>query len=364
MTAVTHRSKLSFAWTVLCGAAVVLAELWLRSARARGARTCRETSGCSARRACARGECSGSERSRRIPKLDAVLLDEGHDAAREREMLVAFRSALAGDPTAEHLALTCGRSFCRLQIDRLPGTGMAWQQIDAAIRPEIAGELIIQTDAQGHHGYVYFLYPSPSCRSDSTRHESSKERAMRKKVSFVLTLAALMLGGLSAAAATYHTSTVGVALGGEYYSEVLCKGYHDPQNSYRMNGLIGGQSPFSPYPFLWIGGECRTVLGRMGAGNSSTHIPAPLAALRARSSTAQPRIQPPGRNRCDVLQLQHRERTRLLPGSSRLQLRRHVQRHALLQNRRGMGLLRRQPSLQPTNSALDYYGLVCGPATR
>lgn len=160
MTAVTHRSKLSFAWTVLCGAAVVLASygfgLHVLEARARAARLPDVPPGAHALVA----NAPGQNEAGRIPKLDAVLLDEGHDAAREREMLVAFRSALAGDPTAEHLALTCGRSFCRLQIDRLPGTGMAWQQIDAAIRPEIAGELIIQTDAQGHHGYVYFSLPT------------------------------------------------------------------------------------------------------------------------------------------------------------------------------------------------------------
>jgi hypothetical protein len=102
----------------------------------------------------------GQNQAGRISKLDAVLARDSHDDAREREKLAAFRSALAGDPSAEHLALACGRSFCRLQIDKLPGSGMGWHEIDTAIRPAIAGELIFQTDAVGHHGYVYFSLPN------------------------------------------------------------------------------------------------------------------------------------------------------------------------------------------------------------
>jgi hypothetical protein len=138
----------------LCGSATVLLG-YSRGADAHAAKLPHVPPGAHALMANAPGQNEGG----RIPKLDAMLANEGYDATRERENLAAFRSALDGDPSAEHLALACGRSFCRLQIDRLPGIGMPWQQIDAAIRPAIAGELIFQTDAEGHHGYVYFSLP-------------------------------------------------------------------------------------------------------------------------------------------------------------------------------------------------------------
>lgn len=188
---------------------------------------------------------------------------------------------------------------------------------------------------------------------------------MRKKVSFVLTLAALMLGGLSAAAATYHTSTVGVALGGEYYSEVLCKGYHDPQNSYRMNGLLGGQSPFSPYPFLWIGGECENGARTDGRGQlvdsytgaafcpSGTFIngaaaysnrQAGIGAMFFSCNTASGQdyyLGQAGYNYDGTYNGTRCSRTDV-----------------------AWGFFGGNRAANVTNSALDYYGLVCGPATR
>jgi hypothetical protein len=79
---------------------------------------------------------------------------------------------------------------------------------------------------------------------------------MRKKVWFVLTLAVLGLGGLSAASAGYNSGTVGVIVNGDYYFQLWCQGYHDPQNYYRMNGVLGGAKTTAPYKFQWIAAEC------------------------------------------------------------------------------------------------------------
>jgi hypothetical protein len=88
--------------------------------------------------------------------LEEALRIEGRDELRERDVLGRVRELLAGDPSSEHLDVRCGQSFCRLQIERTHTDGMPWHEIDDALRPLSSGETIIQTDANGAIGYVYF----------------------------------------------------------------------------------------------------------------------------------------------------------------------------------------------------------------
>jgi hypothetical protein len=88
--------------------------------------------------------------------LEEALRSEGRDELREREVLGRVRELLDGDPSRERLKARCGQSFCRLQIERTHAEGMPWHEIDDALRPLSSGETIIQTDANGAIGYVYF----------------------------------------------------------------------------------------------------------------------------------------------------------------------------------------------------------------
>ena len=71
-------------------------------------------------------------------------------------MLAATRDALRNDPSGEFVDVRCGQTFCRIQIDTLVGVGMPWHVIDQRLKPVATGETIIQTEANGARGYVYF----------------------------------------------------------------------------------------------------------------------------------------------------------------------------------------------------------------
>ena len=96
------------------------------------------------------------EQSARIAELDAALAIEGRDPAREHEVLEAVREALEGDPARDHVEAACGKTFCRLQIDKPVGVGMGWREIEDALRVVATGETILQTEAGGRTAYVYF----------------------------------------------------------------------------------------------------------------------------------------------------------------------------------------------------------------
>jgi hypothetical protein len=188
---------------------------------------------------------------------------------------------------------------------------------------------------------------------------------MRKKASFVLTLALIALGGLSAAAANYHTSTVGTSVGGETYSEILCQGYHDPQNFYRMNGLLGGAKTTAPYKFLWIGGECENGARTNGRGLAvDTNTIAGFCPQgtfvngAAAYSTATAGIGAMGFS-CNTASGQDYYLGQMGADYSGAYNGTRCARTDV-----AWGFFGGQKGSDPNNSRLDYYGLVCGPATR